>query len=103
LRHVTADGRRLIDQIDLETRFGEIKRCLNAADAAADNHHVADIIFCEPRTEPRDLFVFHILCPHHLPSHIVISSGAALRSRQGKWKSRYRFREISRRANRASK
>src|SRR3990172_4153430 len=79
LRHVTANGRRLINKINFETRFGKIKRCLNAADAAADNHHVADIIFCQPRTEPRDLFVFHTLCPHFLSSHLVISSGAALR------------------------
>ncbi len=44
LGHLAADGRRLLHQIDLEAGGGEIERRLNAADAAADDHHVPAIV-----------------------------------------------------------
>lgn len=43
LGHVTANGRRLVDQINLKTRRGQIKRGLNTADPSTDNHHISEI------------------------------------------------------------
>ena len=38
LGHLAADGRGLVDQVNLETRVGEIERGLNTADPRPDNH-----------------------------------------------------------------
>jgi hypothetical protein len=43
LGHVAADARPFLDQVDLESRGRQVKRGLNAADAAAHDHHVAKI------------------------------------------------------------
>jgi hypothetical protein len=47
LGHVAADGRRVLNQVDLETRFSQIKGGLDTADAATDNHNIADIALLE--------------------------------------------------------
>jgi len=47
LGHMAADGRRLVDQVNLKARSGEIKRSLNTADPSTDNHHITKISFCE--------------------------------------------------------
>ena len=44
LRHLAADGRRLVHEVDPEAGFGEIEGGLNAADAAADDQHVSDAV-----------------------------------------------------------
>ncbi len=44
LRHVPTDAGRFLDQVDLKASVGEIERRLNAADATADHHHIADVI-----------------------------------------------------------
>ena len=44
---MAADGRRFVDQVNLETGGGQIKRGLNTADPSADNHHIAKITVCE--------------------------------------------------------
>ena len=38
-----ADGRSLLDQVDLEAGGGQIQSGLDPADAAADHHDVAEI------------------------------------------------------------
>jgi hypothetical protein len=43
LGHMTADARRLFNQVDFKTRSGKIERGLNAADPATDNHDVSKI------------------------------------------------------------
>jgi hypothetical protein len=43
LGHMAANGRRLVDQINLETRSGKIQRRLDTADPSADNHYVTKI------------------------------------------------------------
>ena len=48
LRHLAADGGRLVDQIDLEPGGGHVERRLYAADAAADDHHVAHVVVARP-------------------------------------------------------
>jgi hypothetical protein len=47
LGHMAANGRCLVDQVNLETRSGKIKRGLNTADPSPDNHDVSKIIACE--------------------------------------------------------
>ena len=47
LRHFAADGRRSLNQKDLETRGGEIERGLNAGDPATDDHDIAEIAISE--------------------------------------------------------
>ena len=42
LRHVAADRRFLLDEVDLEALIGQIERGLHPRDAAADDHHGAD-------------------------------------------------------------
>jgi len=43
LGHVAADGRRLVDQVNLEPRSGKVQRSLNTADPSTDHHHIAEI------------------------------------------------------------
>ncbi len=43
LGHVAADGRRVVNQVNLETRRGKIKRGLNTTDPSTHNHHVSKI------------------------------------------------------------
>jgi hypothetical protein len=59
LGHMAADGWRLIDKVHLETRRGKVKRGLNAADPAADNHDVSKITPRETFPKLFDLFFFH--------------------------------------------
>ena len=40
---MAADAWRLLNQINLEPRSGKIKRGLDTADAAANDHHIAKI------------------------------------------------------------
>ena len=47
LGHMAADGRRLVDQVNLKARSGKIKRGLNTADSSTDNHHIAKIVAFE--------------------------------------------------------
>jgi hypothetical protein len=43
LGHMAANGRCLIDQVDLKTGSGKIKRGLHTADPAANNHDIPKI------------------------------------------------------------
>ena len=44
LGHMAANGRCLIDQVDLKAGIGKIKRCLHTADPSADNHDIPKIM-----------------------------------------------------------
>jgi hypothetical protein len=59
LGHVAANGRCLVDQINLKTRCGKIKRGLNTADPSTNNHHVSKITLCETFAKLLNLFFFH--------------------------------------------
>jgi hypothetical protein len=50
LGHMAANGRCLIDQVNLKTRSGKIKRGLNSADPSTDNHHISKITTFETFT-----------------------------------------------------
>ena len=45
--HMAANGRCLVDQVNLKTRSGKIKRGLNTADPSTDNHHISKITASE--------------------------------------------------------
>jgi hypothetical protein len=47
LGHVAANGRRLVHQIDLETRSSKVKRGLDPADPSTDNHYITKMTACE--------------------------------------------------------
>jgi hypothetical protein len=47
LGHMAANGRCLVDEVNLKTSSGKIKRGLNTADPSADNHYVSKITVCE--------------------------------------------------------
>jgi hypothetical protein len=47
LGHLAADGRRLVNQVNLEAGVRKIESGLNTADPTADNHDVAEIIVGE--------------------------------------------------------
>jgi hypothetical protein len=64
LGHVAADGRRLVDQVNLETRPGKIKGGLNTADSSAHNHHISKIAVCKALTKLFNLFFFQFRSPH---------------------------------------
>jgi len=51
-------GRCLVDQVNLKTRSGKIKRGLNTADPSTDNHDVSKITLCETFTKLFNLFFF---------------------------------------------
>jgi len=53
LSHMAANGRRLVDQVDLKAGIGKIKRGLNTADPSANNHDVSKVIVLKT---PRELF-----------------------------------------------
>jgi len=46
LGHMAANGRRLVDQVNLKTRTGKIERGLNTADPSTDNHDISKMIVC---------------------------------------------------------
>jgi hypothetical protein len=50
LGHMAANGRCLVDQVNLKTSSGKIKRGLNTADPSTDNHYVSKITACETFT-----------------------------------------------------
>jgi hypothetical protein len=69
LGHMAADAGSLLHKIDLETCTREIERGLDAADPAADNHHVAEIAVYTRFTRVLHIFVelyyvVHVLSPH---------------------------------------
>jgi hypothetical protein len=43
LGHMAANGRRLVDQINLKTGSGKIKRGLDPADPSTDNHYITEM------------------------------------------------------------
>ena len=59
LRHVAADRRLLLDQIDLVSRLGQIERGLHPGNAAAHHHHGADCAGI-----PRGSRLTHAAPPH---------------------------------------
>jgi hypothetical protein len=64
LGHMAANGRGLLDQINLITNFGKIKRGLNAADPSTDNHYISEIAVCKTFAKLFNLFFFQFLYPH---------------------------------------
>jgi hypothetical protein len=40
LGHMAANGRCLVDQVNLKTRSGKVKRGLDPADPSTDNHYI---------------------------------------------------------------
>ena len=46
LGHMAANGRRLVDQVNLKTRIGKIERGLNTANPSTDNHDISKMIVC---------------------------------------------------------
>jgi hypothetical protein len=50
LGHMAANGRCLVDQVNLKTSSGKIKRGLNTADPSTDNHNITKITACETFT-----------------------------------------------------
>ena len=72
LGHVAADGRRSIDQIDFEARRAQVEGCLYAADAAADDHYVPEVIASKVPAKSLDIvfklyYVLHFPSPHQIP------------------------------------
>jgi hypothetical protein len=59
LGHMAANGRCLVDQVNLKTSSGKIERGLNTADPSTDNHYVSKITLCETFTKLFNLFFFH--------------------------------------------
>jgi hypothetical protein len=47
LGHMATNGRGLVDQVNLKTRSGKIKRGLNTADPSTDHHHITKMTACE--------------------------------------------------------
>lgn len=52
LGHMAAKGRRLVHQIDLKTRSGQIKGSLDPANPSADNHYIAKTAALETFAHP---------------------------------------------------
>jgi hypothetical protein len=47
LGHMAANGRCLVDQVNLKTRSGKIKRGLNTTDPSTHNHNITKITACK--------------------------------------------------------
>jgi hypothetical protein len=63
LGHMAANGRCLVDQVNLKTGSGKIKRALNTAYPSTDNHYVSKITLCETITKLFNLCFFHFYPP----------------------------------------
>jgi len=72
LSHVAADGRRFLNQVDLETRSAEIEGGLNSADPATDYQDISEITLLEALAQNIDLFFLRKLFFHFLPPHQVL-------------------------------
>jgi hypothetical protein len=59
LGHMAANGRCLVDQVNLKTSSGKIERGLNTADPSTDNHNIPEITVCETFKKPFNVFFFH--------------------------------------------
>ena len=59
LGHMAANGRCLVDQVNLKTSIGKVKRGLNTADPSTDNHHISKMTVCETFTKLFNLFFFY--------------------------------------------
>ena len=59
LSHMTPNARPSVNQINLKTRSGKIKRRLNTADPSTNNQYVSKITVRETLTELLYLFFFH--------------------------------------------
>jgi hypothetical protein len=59
LGHMAANGRCLVDQVNLKTGIGKIKRGLNTADPSTDNHNIPKITVCETFKKLFTVFFFH--------------------------------------------
>src|SRR3990172_3387505 len=74
LGHLAADGRRLVDQVNLEARVGKIKSGLNTADPTADDHNISEILFARTVSKPSlNWFFFHVsrsLWFHRFPKEL---------------------------------
>ncbi len=75
LGHMAANGRRLVDQVNLKAGIGKIKRGLNTADPSANNYDISKITVPKTPRELLDYFlrqycIFHVLLPHYLISQI---------------------------------
>ena len=69
LGHVAADRGRLLDEVDPKARRREIERCLDAADAAADDHDIAEVAVRPLIAQVLNVlveryYVFHCVSPH---------------------------------------
>jgi len=59
LSHMAADGRRLLNQIDLKPRGAEIECGLDTADPSTDDQDVSEITLFEALAEPLYLLVLY--------------------------------------------
>ena len=71
LGHMPANARPFLDQINLEPSRGKIKRGLNAADPAPDNHHISKMTVAKSSRYLLNYFfrqyvVFHFLAPRQV-------------------------------------
>jgi len=57
LGHMAANGRRLVDQVNLETCRGKIKGSLNTTDPSTDDHDISKMAVCEASKKPLDLCI----------------------------------------------
>ncbi len=60
LCHMAANGRCLVDQVNLKTRSGKIQRGLDTADPSTDNHDVSKTNVSETLIKLLRLFFFHL-------------------------------------------
>jgi hypothetical protein len=67
LCHMAADGRSFLNQIDLITRSGKVKRGLNTTDPPTEDHNIPKIPVCgNSKKLSFNRFLFHFLSPHQV-------------------------------------
>jgi hypothetical protein len=71
LGHMAPDARCFLDQVDLKTRSGKVKRGLNTTDPSPNDHDVSKITVSTILKKLFDVFsdryyVFHVLSPHEI-------------------------------------
>jgi hypothetical protein len=69
LRHMAADGRCFLNQVNLKTGNGKIEGGLNTGDSSTHHHYIPEIIIHKAFTKQlnfffKQQFFFHFRSPH---------------------------------------
>jgi hypothetical protein len=77
---MAADGRRFLNQVDLETRLSQVEGGLYTADPSTHDHDIAEIVFFGTVVQLSFIrFFFHRLSSHQIFCARIVRDGRVSR------------------------